>query len=268
MFLCVTNIRAKLSLNLGMTIPLIGLAIISLALTTSAQASESHQSSLIISYRATPAGRPKLLNALRSQLIPRLQNLYVKEGIAHYRVLFSRLIDANTWDALVILEFHNKAQIVSWQAIDTLTPAGLDSKILTNVSTVESTVADCIGSAGPLAGGPEPVYMAIPYDYFVPATDYVNYVRSYVEPQTDGWIRAGALNAYQVYTARYAAGRNWMSLLLLAYHGENGLDLRNTVVAATRKTLATNAEWSAHAQGKEHIRTEKAAMIADMIAGE
>ncbi|GAN67776.1 hypothetical protein AA0473_1600 [Acetobacter orleanensis NRIC 0473] len=232
-----------------------------------ARASDNDQHSLVISYRTAPAGRPELLSALRTQLVPRLQGLYAKDGLAHYRILFSRLVDTNTWDALVILEFRNNAQATRWQTIDTQTPAGLDVKSLTGISTVESTVSDCIGSSGPLSGTPDPVYMVIPYDYFVSPSEYVDYVHAYVEPQTNGWIKAGALNAYQIYTARYPAGRGWMSLLLLAYHGNNGLDQRNTVVAATRKALTTNAEWAARAHGKEHIRSEKAAMIADMIAG-
>nr|WP_128081263.1 hypothetical protein [Acetobacter persici] len=267
MSLRVNDMQAKSGLRSGKTMSLLASVIVALSIAVPAQASDTIPQSLIISYRTPPAGRPGLLSTLHRQLIPRLQDLHAKGKLAHYRVLFSRLVDANTWDALVILEFQNQAQAASWQAIDAQTPAGLDAKSLTGISTVESTVSDCIGSGGQLSGGLDPIYMVIPYDYFVPTSDYINYIRSYVEPQTNCWIKAGALNAYHIYTARYAAGRSWMSLLLLAYHGDDGLEQRNAVVAATRKTLATNAEWAARAHGKEHVRTEKAAMIADMIAG-
>ncbi|MBB2172971.1 hypothetical protein [Gluconacetobacter asukensis] len=228
--------------------------------------SQSTQS-LIISYRSTPAGRPALLHTLRTQLAPRLHALQAQGSLAHYRILFSRLVDANTWDALLILDLRNDAQLASWRTIDARTPAGLSATDLTNVTAVESTLSDPVGHGGPADDGPDAVYMVVPYDYFVPTKDYTAYVRSYVFPQTDGWIAAGALNAYQLYAARYGAGRNWMSMLVLAYHGDNGLDQRNDVIAATRKTLSANPGWAATASGKGHIRTEKAAMIADLIAG-
>ncbi|MFT9089943.1 MAG: hypothetical protein ABF479_02870 [Gluconacetobacter sp.] len=228
--------------------------------------SQSAQS-LIISYRSTPAGRPALLRALRTQLAPRLHALQAKGGLAHYRILFGRLVDANTWDALLILDFRTTAQAASWRAVDAATPAGLTTTNLANVTTVESTLSDPVGSGGPTDDGPDPIYMVVPYDYFVPTTDYTAYARSYVFPQTDGWIAAGALNAYQLYIARYGAGRTWMSMLVLAYHGDNGLNRRNDVIAATRKTLSANPDWAARATGKGHIRTEKAAMIADLVAG-
>ncbi|TCS29445.1 hypothetical protein EDC31_10613 [Acidomonas methanolica] len=239
-----------------------------LSMSTAAQAAESGYQSLIISYRTTPAGRPALLDALRTRLAPRLDKLHAKDTLSHYRILFSRLADSQTWDALVVLEFRNAAQSAAWRAIDTQTPGGLDAKSLADTTAVESTISDSIGSGGPFSGGSDPVYMAIPYDYFVSPSEYAAYAHAYVEPQTNGWIKAGALNAYQLYMARYPAGRGWMSMLLLAYHGDAGLDERDAVVAATRKSLASNPEWAAQAQGKHHIRTEKAAMIADRIAGD
>ncbi|GAA4474004.1 hypothetical protein [Gluconacetobacter asukensis] len=225
------------------------------------------QSSLIVSYRSTPAGRPALLHTLRARLAPRLHALQAEGRLMHYRILFSRLADANTWDALLILDFRTDAQAASWRAVDAETPAGLAATDLAQVTAVESTPSDPVGKGGPADDGPDPVYMVVPYDYFVPTKDYIAYARSYVFPQTDGWIAAGALNAYQLYIARYGAGRNWMSMLVLAYHGDNGLDRRNDVVAATRKALSANPDWAARATGKGHIRTEKAAMIADLIAG-
>lgn len=225
------------------------------------------QSSLIVSYRSTPAGRPALLRTLRAQLAPRLHTLQAQGRLTHYRILFSRLADANSWDALLILDFRTSAQAASWRAVDAETPAGLAATDLANVTAVESTPSDPVGKGGSADDGPDPVYMVVPYHYFVPTKDYVAYARSYVFPQTDGWIAAGALNAYQLYVARYGAGRNWMSMLVLAYHGDNGLDRRDDVIAATRKALNANPDWAARAAGKGHIRTEMAVMIADLIAG-
>lgn len=245
-----------------------GALLILLFVSLGAKASECGSQSLIISYRTTPAGRPGLLDALRTRLAPRLEKLRARDALSHYRILFSRFVDSQTWDALVILEFRNDVQSTAWRHVDQKTPGGIDTKNLAASLALESTVSDCVGHGGPLSGNPDPVYMAIPYDYFVSPAEYAAYARAYVEPQTNGWMNAGALNAYQLYMARYPAGRSWMSLLLLAYHGDAGLNERNAVVAATRKSLATNPEWTARAQGKQHIRAEKAAMIADMIAGQ
>ncbi|WP_129551087.1 hypothetical protein [Komagataeibacter xylinus] len=234
----------------------------------SSNLSSASAQSLIISYRSTPAGRPALLRALRTQLAPRLHILQATDRLAHYRILFGRLVDANTWDALLILDFDNTAQVAAWRTIETGMPAGLDIADQTAITTIESTISDSIGNAGPIHGGSDPVYMVIPYDYFVPTADYANYARSYVFPQTDGWISNGALNAYQLYVARYTAGRNWMSLLVLAYYGDDGLNRRNAVIAATRRTLNADPDWTEKSIGKGHIRTEKAAMIADLIAAD
>ena len=240
----------------------------SAAQAASSDPSSTSAQSLIISYRSTPAGRPAFLRALRTQLAQRLHLLQATGNLAHYRILFSRLVDANTWDALLILDFRNTAQAAAWQAIETEMPAGLDISDHAVITNVESTISDSIGNAGPGNGGSNPVYMVIPYDYFVPMADYADYVRSYVFPQTDGWITTGALNAYQLYIARYAAGRNWMSLLVLAYHGDDWLNRRNEVIGATRRKLDANPEWKGISIGKTHIRKEKAAMIADLIAAD
>ena len=53
-----------------------------------------------------------------------------------------------------------------------------------------------------------------------------------------------------------------MAMLLLGYHGDSGLDERDAMVTATRKSLSSNPEWATQAQGKHHIRTEEAATIA------
>ena len=71
---------------------------------------------------------------------------------------------------------------------------------------------------------------------------------------------------YDVYLARYPAGRPWQSLLVLEYKGDRGLAARDATVARVRAKLKDNPKWKAISDSKKNVRVEKPPVIADPIA--
>jgi hypothetical protein len=223
---------------------------------------------LILTYRVAPAHRIAFRAAVHATTLPRLEKLRKAGELDSYHVLASRYVDSAGWDMMLILDFHNAAALARWRRVEEQTPAGLTPQALRLVAAVETAPADLMfgKAASRRPGDPAPVYLVVPYELFVPEDEYLTYAAGYVVPQVNGWMDAGALDSYEVYLPRYAAGRDWSALLVLAYRGDAGLARRDAVVKAVRARLAATApQWEAFAQQKQKLRAEKQAMIADEV---
>ena len=224
---------------------------------------------LIMTYRVAPAHRIAFMAAVHASTLPRLEKLRKAGELDSYHVLASRYVDDSAgWDMMLILDFHDSAALARWRRVEAQTPAGLAPQALRLVSAVETAPADLMfgRAASSRSRDPAPVYLVVPYAYFVSEDEYLTYAAGYVVPQVDGWLDAGALDSYELYLTRYPAGRDWSALLVLAYRGDAGLARRDAVVAATRARLAATApQWNAFAQQKQKLRTEKQAVIADEV---
>src|SRR3546814_11199660 len=55
------------------------------------------------------------------------------------------------------------------------------------------------------------VYYVIPYEY-KDAHQYRDYVKGYILPQFDGWMKNGALTGYEMYMNRYPVGTPWAEI--------------------------------------------------------
>lgn len=223
---------------------------------------------LIMTYRVAPGDRMAFLATARGKMLPRLEKLRQAGELDSYHVLASRYVDSAGWDMMLILDFHNSAALARWKRVEAQTPAGLAPQALRLVSSVETAPADALfgRAVSSRPGDPAPVYLVVPYHYFVSEDEYLTYVAGYVVPQVNGWMDAGALDSYELYLSRYPAGRDWSALLVLAYRGDAGLARRDAVVAATRAHLdATAPQWNAFARQKQKLRTEKQAVIADEV---
>lgn len=227
---------------------------------------EDGPNSLIITYRVAPESRPAFLAAVRAATLPRLVALQKSGELTGYRVLFSRYVDAQSWDMMALLDFRGPQDLAHWRQVEATAPAGLSAEALKLVTQIDSAPGDLMrGKHSPKPMAEEPVYLVVPYDYLVSTNDYLTYVDGYLLPQTDGWMEDGVLSSYGVYLPRYAAGRNWSSLLVLAYRGDVGLGRRDAVVKAVRARLASSPAWKAFADNKTNIRVEKVPMIADEV---
>ena len=223
---------------------------------------------LIVTYRVAPAQRIAFRAAVHATTLPRLEKLRKAGELDSYHVLASRYVDSASWDMMLILDFRDAAALVRWRRVELQTPAGLAPQALRLVSAVETAPADSMfgRAVSSRPGDPAPVYLVVPYDYFISEDEYLTYAAGYVVPQVDGWIDAGALDSYELYLPRYPAGRDWSALLVLAYRGDAGLARRDAVVKAVRARLAATApQWQAFAQQKQKLRTEKQAVIADEV---
>lgn len=223
---------------------------------------------LVLTYKVTPATRADFRAAARTTLLPRLETLRAGGDLLSYRVLANRYIDSAAWDMMVILDFKGSTELARWRTIEEQTPGGLPSDMLRLVTSAETAPGTMVRARSAVAkpGDPAPVYLVIPYDYLVSTDEYLRYVDGYLLPQVDGWLGEGALSGYGMYLPRYAAGRSWSSLLLLAYRGDAGLARRDKVTQTVRARLtATSPEWKSFSDNKTNIRVEKQPIVADEI---
>jgi hypothetical protein len=223
---------------------------------------------MIMTYKVQPGDKLAFKAAVRAETLPRLQRLKAAGELASYHVLANRYLDSAGWDVMMILDFKSPAALARWRAVEAQAPGGLAPAALKLVAAAETAPSDEMfeGAAAPKAGDPEPVWLVVPYDYLVSVDEYLNYVKGYLVPQTDGWIQEGALENYHVYLPRYPAGRVWSAQVAYAYRGEEGLARRDAVVKAVRARLAaTNPEWKTWSENKQKIRNEKQPVVADEI---
>lgn len=81
--------------------------------------------------------------------------------------------------------------------------------------------------------------------------------------QLKGWMKEGVLLSYQLFTARFPAGRQWNALLVLRYRDWAALGQREAVTAKVRAQLATDQGWKAWSDNKQTFRREKTVVIAE-----
>jgi len=220
---------------------------------------------LIISYSVAPQDRSAFLAALAHDETAKLETLRSQGTIAHYRLLWSRYADNVNWDAMLILDLDTKAGIAGWAKVEATSPGGLTPTAVKFVKRIDTAPMDIMRSKRD-ASPAKPVYLVVPYDYLISVNEYVKYVDGYVVPQMEGWIGEHALQGYDFLLSRYPAGRPWSSMLLLDYRGDEGLGMRDAVVARVRAGLASNATWKAFSDNKQQIRDERAPIVADMLA--
>lgn len=222
-------------------------------------------SGLVISYSTNAVDRPTFRREMLHETVAQLETWRRGGVIAHYRLLWSRYADNLNWDAMLILDFGPTGDIARWANIEADYPGGLAVAAAHVVKRIESAPIDMPrGKHDPASRSP--VYLVVPYDYLVPLGDYMKYVDGYVVPQLDGWMAERALQGYDVAVARYGTARPWSSMLLLAYRGDAGLAQRDAVLARVRAHLDNDPRWKALAENKQHVRDERAPIVADILA--
>ena len=220
---------------------------------------------LVVTYKVAPGARLSFREAIRASLLPRLARLHAAGDLTSYHVLINRYVDSKTWDVMALLDFSSPAALWRWRSVEQAAPAGLSPAGLALTSMIETAPGSVLRSnAAPhRAGDPAPAYLVVPYDYLVSTDEYLRYADGYVIPQVDGWIAAGALSGYQLFLPRYAAGREWSALLVLAYRGDAGLARRDEVTRQVRERLSASPAWKAYADSKVNLRVEKQPIVAD-----
>jgi hypothetical protein len=222
---------------------------------------------LIIQYRCAPAKRAEFRRAMSSSQSV-LNKLRSEGSIAEYHILFSRYVDTNSWDALLLLSFASYHDLLRWKDLEVSTPAGLSAEALELTISVESYPVDMVRSGRGSDRPSSPVYFIIPYSLTVSAAAYQKYADDYVIPQFNGWIREGILSGFQMFMQRYTAARPWDTMIFLRYKDDQNFGRREEIVAKVRRELASNAVWKATSDNKQSVRVEKEAIIADDLAAD
>jgi hypothetical protein len=236
------------------------------AATLALQAQDTGPTTLVITYRCTPDKRPNLRTYMRQAGLQQLEGYRRNAILSGYRILFSRYVDTNNWDMMMLLSFAQYADVEKWKRIERDSPAGLPPSTLELTISVSTYPVDPMRLKAAGEAPLQPVYLVIPYTWSVSKSDYLQYVDDYVTPQLDGWMTEGVLAGYQIFLQRYTAGRPWDSLLVLEYKDDESLGNREKIVNQVRARLQSNPKWRAIADNKQSIRTEKEAIVADEIA--
>jgi hypothetical protein len=245
------------------------LLLLSIAGTAAAQVPanvrEAGTTSLLLLYKCMPENRPAFRSYLQRTERPRLRAMQKAGSLAEERILFSRYVDTENWDALIFLRFSSPQAASAWSAVEALTPAGLDAEGLRLVSAVSTYPLDLMQTGKAASPAVHPVYLVLPYDYTVSPDEYIAYLRDYVQPQAAGWIDEGVLESYDMYIGRDASGRPWSSILLLEYKDDQSFGRRTAVINDVRAKLRNNPTWKAISDRKQSVRLERASIIADEI---
>lgn len=221
--------------------------------------------SLIVSYRADPANRTAFRQYMAGPFAAKLAGLRGQGKLAGYEVYYAWYRQPEVWDAMAVLHFPSYAAVKEWLAIERSQPGGLDAAGLAIAEPVGTFSADLSWekSVDDLDVGE--VYYVIPYSYRE-ASEYREYVKGYVLPQFDGWIREGALSGYQLYMNRYAVGVPWDSLFIQRYRNFDAFGKRQQVLDKVRVGLRQNPDWIGWHTRKGDIRSETENSIAELIA--
>lgn len=219
---------------------------------------------LILEYKATPANRLSLYTYMHEEGLDQLEKWKREGKLKDFKVLFSRYVDNQAWDMMTVINFTDTAQAGRWKDIERLQPAGLPPKSLALVHSIDTNPADQWFEGGKsTANG---VYLVIPYDYLISTEQYVSYLQGYLLPQLSGWLNDGALSRYNVFLGRFAVSRNWSSLLILEYNGEEGIAARERTTQKVRASLAaSNPAWLEWSKDKSKIRTARQYILADEL---
>jgi hypothetical protein len=231
-----------------------------------AQEDKPGSTSLFITYRCKAADRPAFLRGLESEGVKRFDELKHAGTIADYLLLFNQFVDANTWDAMIIVTFDRYVQSDGWRKLERESPGGLTANLLKLATPHTSYMADLTIRNGTPGDRSKSIFMAIPYQYRNKA-EYVNYIKLYGVPQFDGWIKEGAISSYGIFLNQNATGVPWDVMLLFEYNGIEGLANRDIVKQKVRAELAKNPSWKMIQDSKQEFRTELEVVMASPVQG-
>ena len=223
---------------------------------------------IVITYRCVPAKRPAFRQYLSKSGVARFQKWKKSGVLEEFRILFNRVTDDATWDAMTVLSLRDYADIERWRDIEAVSPGGLDEEGLALATPLNTYSMDKVwhdSANAPVTRG-KTVFFLIPYDYYPHSVEeYTKYVNAYVIPQIDGWIKAGILANYSLFLNRYPTSRPWKVLFVLEYKDTLSFGAREKTIAQVRSVLKEDPAWKSLSETKLSMRVEKETVVADEI---
>src|SRR5438270_11964586 len=153
-----------------------------------ADASSGGPLAMVITYHTAPGNRVAFRQAMEAE-VTQFERWRSQGVLESAQLMFSRHADSVGWDAMALITLARYADIERWKEIERERPAGLSQKTLALTSAVETVPGDLVRTGGRAVE--RGVYLVIPYEYLVPAGEYVEYLGNYVVPQMDGWMEEG-----------------------------------------------------------------------------
>src|SRR3546814_540151 len=188
-----------------------------------------------------------------------------KGELADFRIFYSWYRQPEVWDGMAVLRFPSHAAVLRWNALERTAPGGLDAAGLVLADPYATYAADLSWSRSPDTLKVGEVYYVIPYEY-KDAHQYRDYVKGYILPQFDGWMKNGALTGYEMYMNRYPVGTPWDVLFNQHYRDMESFGRRPRVTEDTRAGLRANPAWMAWSEKQMGIRPETETTTAQHIA--
>lgn len=226
-----------------------------------AQADRPGSTQLFIDYRCRPADRPAFRRGLETEGIQRLEQ-WKREGVlADYLLVWNQFVDANTWDATLVVTFERYAQTERWRAIERDFPGGLSRSLLQLGTPQTSYLADRVLDAGAKGDRSKSIFVFIPYG-FRAREEYLEFIKGYGVPQFDAWIEAKVIANYSVFVNHHHTGKPWDAMLVFEYTDIEGLARRDLVKRQVRERLVRDPAWKALSDGKRDVRTEFEVVMA------
>jgi hypothetical protein len=220
------------------------------------RAQESGPRQILITYRCAPADRANFRNYLETNEMALLEKLKKEGTLEHYRVLFNPVI-SETYDALLVMDFHDYAATDRWLDLERSRPGGLDAAGLRLAKPQQTYFADLQWSEATEAQpSSKSVFYVIPYDY-KSLDQYKAYIDGYLIPQVKGWLKTGTLRSYSIYLNRYNVGPPWDSLFIYEYQDLESFGRRAETITKVRNTLRPDPTWKHWSDIKETIRSEE-----------
>lgn len=227
---------------------------------------------VVIMYRCAPADRPLLRRKVLATIVPRFEKWKRSGILAGYRLLFSSLVSAESWDMLAIVRLGDFHGIERWRDIERTFPGGLSGTELRVMSPTSEFVMDTVQFAETSEGIQRPgVFLVIPYVFSpTPVGKYIKYARGYVIPEMEGWLKRDNISGYGLYVNQFYPDSPVQALLVIEYKDIDALAQREQVVEETREALSHDPAWKSWSElkGQGHMRVEKQSVIAEQLAAD
>jgi len=248
-------LSTRISLKLAVSICLAMLLAL-FAGRSALMAQDSGPRQILITYRCEPADRAAFRTYLETDEMALLERLKKEGVLERYRVLFNPVV-SETYDALLVMEFHDYAATDHWLNLERTRPGGLDKAGLLLAKPQQTYFADLQWSeASDAQPSSMSIFYIIPYDY-KSLDQYKTYIDGYLVPQVKGWLKTGTLRSYSIYLNRYNVGPPWDSLFIYEYRNADSLGRRAETISEVRNTLRSDPTWKHWSDIKETIRTEE-----------
>ena len=252
---------------------LLVLLVLLLSLTASPSAQEKDQVvsrypqfSLFYSYRSLPENRPALRKYMDTAGAAQFEKWKSEGAFKDYMILFSSYVHINSvpWDMLIRIDFDRYADTDKWREIERTMPAGLPPQILALASPENLNVGETLGAAGMASrDAAKAIYDVSYYKFKIPLDAGKDFIKGYVTPQLEAFMREKVLTGYGLYLNKYE-GTDWSYLIFSEYADSTSFDLRVSNKGKIRALL--EPAWKTlHDIKTQQIRDEPHGFIAVRI---